>query len=114
MGLKEAVANFAAKIEDLSTLEVLTYTGKLEHVLDPTTGEIDWKHFKPSSGALTLAAATRVHADQDIINFRASGVAGEDWQELVALHKAAVESAQAGRVALLSVFRGALDPGAGK
>ena len=111
MGLKEAVANFAAKIEDLSTLEVLTYTGNLERAIDPNTGEIDWNAFKPTSGTLVLAAATRVHADHDTINFRASGGAGQpDFAELLALHRAAVESAQSGRVALLNLFRGALEP----
>lgn len=110
MGLKESVTNFAAKIDDLSTLEVLTYTGKLEHAIDSTTGQIDWKAFKPSSGTLVLVAATRVHADQDTINFRASGVAPDDFADLIALHRAAVESAQNGRIALLNLVRGALDP----
>lgn len=111
MGLKEAVANFAAKIEDLSTLEVLTYTGNLEKAIDPNTGEIDWNAFKPTSGTLVLAAATRVHADHDTVNFRASGAGGQaEFAELLALHRAAVESAQSGRIALLNLFRGALEP----
>jgi hypothetical protein len=108
MGLKESVANFTAKIEDLSTLEVLTYTGKLEHAVDANTGEIDWKAFKPTSGTLVLAAATRVHADQDTINFRSADAVHGDFTEILALHKAAVESAQNGRVALLGLFRGLL------
>lgn len=107
MGLKESVTKFAAKIEDLSSLEVLTYTGKLEHAVDPKTGEIDWEAFKPTSGTLVLAAATRVAADQDTVNFRASDRAALS-EDVLALHKAAVESAQNGRLALLTMFRGVL------
>ena len=110
MGLKEAVNKFAAKIEDLSTLEVLTYTGKLEHAVDPKTGELDWAAFKPTSGTLVLAAATRVSADQDTVNFRSSG-RDELTDDVLALHKAAVESAQSGRVSLLGVFRGLIGGG---
>jgi hypothetical protein len=106
MGLKEAVNNFAEKIEDLSSLEVLTYTGTLEQAIDPKTGAIDWDAFKPTRGALVLAAATRVSADQDTINFRASDAGRAGFTELLALHQAAVESAQNGRVALLRLFRG--------
>lgn len=107
MGLKESVTKFAAKIEDLSTLEVLTYTGKLEHAIDPKTGELDWDAFKPTSGTLVLAAATRVSADQDTVNFRASDKSTLT-DDVLALHKAAVESAQSGRLALLTAFRGVL------
>lgn len=107
MSLKEAIQKFGAKIEDLSTLEVLTYTGKLEHVIDPKTGEIDWTALRPTSGNVRLAAATRVSADYDTVNFRASE---QDTltDDLLALHKAAVESAQNGRAALLGLFRGML------
>jgi hypothetical protein len=112
MGIQEAVTKFAAKVEDLSTLEVLTYTGKLEHAIDSKTGELDWNAFKPTSGVLTLAAATRISADYDTVNFRASDSPTAGADNVLALHKAAVESAQSGRVALLGLFRGLID-GAG-
>ncbi len=108
MGLKEAVTKFTAKIEDISSIQVLTYTGKLEHAIDAKTGEIDWNAFKPTSGTLVLAAATRIGADQDTVNFRASGLVNDELDGLLALHKAAVENAQAGRVAMLGLFRGLL------
>ena len=59
---------------------------------------------------LVLAAATRVSADQDTVNFRSSG-RDELTDDVLALHKAAVESAQSGRVSLLNVFRGLIGGG---
>lgn len=110
MGLKDAVNNFAAKIQDLTSLEVTTYTGKLEHAVDPKTGELDWSAFKPTSGTLVLVAATRVGVDQDTVNFRSSDRA-ELTDDVLVLHRAAVESAQSGRVALVNAFRGLITGG---
>ena len=40
MSLKEAIGNFTDSIKDLSSLEVMTYTGSLEQVITES-GEID-------------------------------------------------------------------------
>ncbi|MEZ4449615.1 MAG: hypothetical protein R3B09_09050 [Nannocystaceae bacterium] len=109
MGLKDAVAKFTEKVEDLTTLEVTTYTGSLEQAIDPQTGAINWSAFKPTQGALTMVAATRIAADFDTVNFRASGAAADD--DLIRLHQAACESAQSGRLALIKMFSGALGLG---
>jgi hypothetical protein len=109
MGLKEAVTKFVEKVEDLATLEVITYTGTLEQAVDPQTGAINWSAFKPSSGSLTMIAATRIQADYDTVNFRASGATSDE--DLLRLHQAACESAQNGRLALVKMFAGAIGLG---
>mgnify|MGYP000848289663 FL=1 len=40
MSLKDALKKFTDSIADLSNLEITTYTGKLEQVVDATTGQI--------------------------------------------------------------------------
>ncbi len=107
MSLKSALNELSNAVKDLATLEVSTYTGTLEQAVDPQTGELNWDAFKPK-GDLTLVASTRVNADYDTVNFRASDTDGEKLQELLQLHKTAVESAQNGRLAIINMFKSAL------
>lgn len=103
MSLSDAINKFAAKIEDLTTLEVTTYTGTLSQALTDG-GEIDWDKFKPSSGELLMVAATRISADFDTVNFRAQMATNDQLKDLLLVHQAAVETAQNGRLGLLKMF----------
>jgi len=107
MSLKEVVGQFTDSIKDLSSLEVLTYTGSLEQVITES-GEIDWASFKPTGGKVVLAAATRVSADYDTVNFRSGDPDLGNLSELLELHSAAIESAQNGRLAIVKMFSGLL------
>ncbi len=109
MSLTDAVEKFNNTIQNLSSLEVTTYTGSLSQIIDSNTGEIDWDKFKPNSGELVLVAATRIQADYDTISFLANDAENiGDIDRLLELHQGAVESAQAGRLALLHLFPGLL------
>lgn len=110
MSLKDAIIKFTDSIKDLSNLEVTTYSGKLEQLVDPNTGQIRWDEFKPTNGKLVLVAATLIRADLDMVNFRAEALDQGDLKALTDLHMAAVESAQNGRLALARMCAG-LIPG---
>lgn len=108
MGFEHAIKAFIEAVDDLATLEITTYTGTLAQAVDAETGDIDWSRFTPTSSELLLVAATRVDADMDTVNFRANHEGIDDLEGLYELHQAAVESAQAGRAALLQMFQGML------
>ena len=111
MSAKDAIKKFADSISDLTNLEVTTYTGKLEQVLDASTGQLKWDSFKPSNGKLVLVAATLIRPNLNTVNFRAEEAGPADLKALTDLHQAAVESAQNGRLALLKMFSGLLPTG---
>lgn len=113
MSAKDAIKKFADSIQDLTNLEVTTYTGKLEQVIDASTGQLKWDSFKPSNGKLVLVAATLIRPNLNTVNFQASEVDHSDLKSLTELHKAAVESAQNGRIALIKMFSGILPAGSG-
>src|SRR5579883_3033343 len=106
MSLKDVITKFTDSIKDLTNLEVTTYTGQLEQVIDAQTGQIKWDDFKPSNGKLVLAAATLIRPNLDTVNFRAAALDQGDLQALLNLHTAAVESAQNGRLALTKMVTG--------
>ncbi len=106
MGIRDALQKFSDEIKDLSTLTVTTYTGTLSQAIDSETGEIDWDKFKPGSGELTMVAATRINADFDTVNFRAALAGKDNYNDMLALHQAAVETAQSGRAGLLKLVSG--------
>ncbi len=106
MSLKDAIKKFTDSIVDLSNLEIITYTGKLEQVVDATTGQLKWNELKPSNGKLVLAAATLVWPNLNTVNFRASDSEAGDFKALIELHTAAVDSARNGRMALVKMFSG--------
>lgn len=111
MSAKEAIKKFVDSISDLTNLEVTTYTGKLEQVIDAGTGQLRWDSFKPSNGKLVLVAATLIRPNLNTVNFRADDLAQGDLKALTDLHQAAVESAQNGRLALVKIFSGLLPTG---
>ena len=106
MSLKDALKKFTDSIADLSNLEITTYTGKLEQAVDATTGQIKWDDFKPTSGKLSLVAATLVRPNLNTVNFRAAEAEGADLKSLLDIHPAAVDSARTGRMAVLKIFMG--------
>jgi len=60
MSLKDVITKFTDSIKDLTNLEVTTYTGTLEQVVNATTGQIQWDQFKPTGGKLVLVGATMI------------------------------------------------------
>lgn len=108
MSLKEAIIKFTDSVKDLTNLEVTTYSGTLEQLVDPSTGQIRWDDFRPTNGKLVLVAATLVRANFNMVNFRTSAIEQGDLKALLDLHLAAVESAQNGRLALARMFAGLL------
>lgn len=126
--LGEAIAALQDTLVDLSSLTVETWTGDVGAVLQSSgTGEpaqLNWAalsaRVSESPGAdgqpvrtLTyggdyeLVAATRVAVDFDTWNFR-SRKATTDWGPSLELHQAALDSAVAGRAALLNLVLGLL------
>ena len=78
MGLGDAVKSLKGAIGDLTSLEVQTFTGTLESLVDNVTGDkpatggsvIDWKKVVASArtktkGKVRLAMATKVNFDGD-------------------------------------------------
>lgn len=112
MSLKDAIKKFTDSVSDLTNLEVTTYSGKLEQVIDAGTGQLKWDSFKPNNSKLTLVAATLIRPNMNTVNFRAEALEQGDLKALMELHQAAVESAHNGRLALVKMFAG-LIPGAG-
>ena len=108
MSLKDAIKKFTDSVMDLTNLEVTTYTGKIEQVIDATSGQIRWDEFKPNSGKLVLVAATLIRPNLNTVNFRASDSEQGDFKSLIELHMAAVDSARNGRAALVKIFSGLL------
>lgn len=113
MRAKQAVEEFLDSVSDLTSLEVLTYTGRLEQVVDAKTGKIDWEAFKPTEGTLVLALATMVRPNLHTINYRADKLDSADMEALSKLHFAAVDSAQSSRLAFAKMLM-ALAPSVGK
>lgn len=118
---------------DLTSLTVETWTGDIGAVMAGSSqGEpahIDWsrlaatvKEKTEADGSTTrtltyggdyeLVAATRVAIDHDTWNFR-SRKAQSDWPELLSLHDASLQSAIAGRQALLGLFVDVIKPKTG-
>lgn len=113
MSLRDAIQKFTDSIQDLTNLEVTTYTGKLEQLADPATGQIRWDELKPGSGKLVLAAATLVRPNASTVNFRATQIEAGDVAAILELHAAAVDSARSGRLALVKLFSGLVPARAG-
>ena len=88
---------FLAAVEDLTTIEVQTFTGKV------TGNAIEWDKFKPGPDSIVrLVAATRIDADLDAMNFRAEDAADLP-PDLLELHQAAVKTAVEARTAFVKM-----------
>lgn len=91
--LKQTIVNMA---KDLSVLEVNTFTGDLEAIVDVQGGDdrttlLDWDKLQEEAlkkGSITLAASTKVYIDGDQNQYLATELPAE----IHAIHQAAVES----------------------
>lgn len=105
--LTQVIEGLRNAFEDLTTVEVLTFSGSLSEVIKKdaqgnSTGKIDWDSMKKFelTGELKLAAATRIDVDYDVINFRADALS----DELRTLHEGAVTTSLEARRAFLDMF----------
>ena len=105
MGLRQAIEKMGNALSDWSQLEVYTFTGDLKNALKAGTSEIDWENLgkKATEGTVTLIAATRINVDADTQQFQTSDEL-QHREEMLAAHKAALESALATRKALIEFF----------
>lgn len=93
-------------IADLSELNVQTFTGSITSVIDDTAegSVIDWQKLMAqakTSGAVKLAASTKVKFDGDADAYFASDIT----PELMEAHLQAVEAGQSIREGLVDMFR---------
>jgi len=113
--LDEILEGLKTAFTDLTTVEVLTFTGTVDQVLTQPDGDgarkINWKDLSQlkgvTEGTLKLAAATRVDIDYDIINFRRTDL-DDDLREL---HNESVATSLEARRKFLDMFVKRIAPG---
>ena len=96
--------NIKESIKDISSLEVLTFTGKVSAVIKEGEGGslINWEELielAKADGTVNLVGATKIEFDKDVRQFIATGVA----QNLIDLHQATVESSQEARQGMINM-----------
>lgn len=111
------LTNFLAKVEavfvDVTTVDVLTFTGDLSGIVDTkkddagkvVSRDIQWANLKKLhpdlvKGEIKLAAATHIDFDYDVVNFRAEGLS----DDLRDLHNEAVKTSLEARRAFVGMF----------
>lgn len=108
---KEALENLANGVEDLTSLEVFTYTGEVNAVLNKEGDGIAWDELfsksKANEGTLQLVAATRVQFDGDTQNFQTSGNVAR-LTEMLQVHEQSVNNSRLARQSLVQFFSGNL------
>lgn len=114
MALRDAVKKLDEMFDDLSSLHVQTYTGKVDFDLDPTGPDDDRTRVDrlrdavtsiPAGGAVQLVAEAYYQFDGDSYNFLTS----EDVPaKALDLHNSAVEAGIKTRQALLELAKDAL------
>lgn len=106
--LEQALENLANGIKDLTSIEVITLSGKVEWTTDADADALkattlDWdallNHAK-TDGSVKLVAATRVDADYDVVNFQAESAS----PELLKLHADTLRTSREGREAIMRLF----------
>ncbi|QSQ27063.1 hypothetical protein JY651_20045 [Pyxidicoccus parkwayensis] len=105
MGLKQAIESLGNQIDDLSKLEVVTYTGKVDVAISGT-GAIDWDKLKTAAktnGDVKLVAATQLNFDGDSYSFQTNEELPR-INELLALHQQAINSSLQARKAITDFF----------
>jgi hypothetical protein len=100
--LKEGIA-------DLSELNVQTFTGNINSVIDQTQSEsiIDWTKLLENartSGEVKLMASSKIKFDGDSDTFFADEISSE----ILEAHMAAIEGGRKVREGLVAMFKGAL------
>ena len=106
MSLKKAFDGLAKGIGDLSTLDVVSYTGNLTATIQGTEGDIiDWKKLvkeaKKTNGSATLVLASHFNFDGDATLFSTTGQIPTDIR---AAHNEAVELGKQIRGELFDLF----------
>lgn len=114
MTLKEKfqalVDNIGTAANDLSTLDVITLSGDINHVLSTDKKglmkplEIAKAFYGKTDGKVTVEAFTHIDFDHDTIQFFKDGLTENDLTYI--LHQNAVDAAQEARLAFLEFVRG--------
>ena len=104
---EDALKKLEDQVEDLSSLEVFTYTGDISAALNKDKTGIDWDQLftktQANEGTLRLVAATRVQFDGDTQNFRTSANV-ERLAELLQVHEQSVNNSRLARQSLVQFF----------
>lgn len=106
MSIKNAFKKLKEGIEDLSELEVQTYTGTVSATINEQAKDniIDWVQlFKDAEaeGKVVLAAATKIKADGDTYNFITDA---EVPTSVLEAHQTAVEAGNQVRENIIDLF----------
>ncbi|MEM6343462.1 MAG: hypothetical protein AAF927_06260 [Bacteroidota bacterium] len=110
---KEALQNLNSKVEDLTSLHVQTFTGKLNITINNTESFDSLRktittEANKKNGTIKLVAETLAQFDGDSYNFVNGEI--EDFPRLaLEVHKNAVASGIETRLGLLELFKDLLD-----
>lgn len=76
-GLKKIGETLKEAVGDLTSLEVVTYTGNMGAALDPQTGKVKWDELIPKAADdgsdIKIALATKINIDGDATHFVQTG-----------------------------------------
>ncbi len=107
MSLKTAIENIGNQIQDLSELEVVTYTGDVNVAINAQTGELNWSQLKANAaaaqGTLKVVAATQLKFDGDSYTFQTNEELPR-MAELLALHQQAIINSLQTRKSIIDFF----------
>ena len=100
-GLKAALEQFAKAVDDLTSIDVVTVTGKLKMTAN---GKFDATNIANNfEGAYIVVAATHIDADYDVVNFRTSEPI-ESFDAFLDLHERSMRVSREGREAIIKIF----------
>lgn len=109
MPLKDAIKNMTQAIEDLSSLHVQTFTGKVDFNATGTFTDIETAIQQASSNqSIKLVAESLYKFDGDSYNFVTNDEGGIPTSAME-LHKSAVEGGIKTRQALAELVKGSID-----
>ncbi|HVG58482.1 MAG TPA: hypothetical protein VNA24_08000 [Hyalangium sp.] len=104
---KEALQGLANATANLTSLQVMTYSGDVNSVITPDGGGIDWDQLftksKATNGTLKLVAATKVQFDGDTYNFQTSEKL-DRLDEMLRIHEESVNNSRMARQSLIQFF----------
>ena len=104
MSLKDALNALKTAACDLTSLEVQTYVGEIDVVIDGVTGTTDFEASlkkAKKNGKIVLTLVTKLHLDGDGINLVPSSAPADYVQ---AAHSAALKSGHDVRQGLIALF----------
>jgi hypothetical protein len=113
MGLKAAFEKLGDTVADLSSLEVLSFTGELKAVVNTAAGDgdlINWEKLiteaKKESGKVELLIASKFNIDGDATLFTSKS---EIDDSIRAAHSEAVTAGQQVRKDLMELFKSVIE-----